>query len=157
MKSSLNKVNPNHKSQKSGLRGWGIALIIVGAIFSLIGLGSFFSSFGSFESPKYFWCCFIGLPMLGIGITLVKYSYLGKITRYIAGETAPPIKDAFNYLAENTQDGMKTIASNLKQGSNDQDEKTVEERLSKLDSLREKGVVTELEYKEQRDRILEDL
>ncbi|MFT5904723.1 MAG: hypothetical protein ACI9E1_000309 [Cryomorphaceae bacterium] len=95
--------------------------------------------------------------MLGIGVTLVKYSYLGKITRYIAGETAPPIKDTFSYLAENTQEGMKTIASNLKQGSNDQDEKTVEERLSNLDSLREKGIVTEVEYTEQRDRTLEDL
>jgi len=161
MKRSLNQINPEnkHQSQQGCLRGGGILLVIVGGIFALIGLGSFFSSFGSFEPPRYFWCAFVGLPMVGIGFSMLKFGYLGLFTRYVAKETAPPAKDTFNYLAEHTKEGVKTIAESIRGEATKpvQPVKTVEERLLKLQKLKENGLLNETEYNEQKQRILSDL
>jgi len=75
------------------LAGTGVLLIVVGA-------GSFFASFGSFEPPRYFWCCFIGMPLLPIGLATTKMGFWGSFTRYLSREVAPVQKDTFNYLAE---------------------------------------------------------
>ena len=66
------RINPQAHSQRTALRLLGGILVAVGGIFTLVGLTSFFSSFGSFESPDKFWCAFVGLPMLGFGVMLLK-------------------------------------------------------------------------------------
>jgi membrane protease subunit (stomatin/prohibitin family) len=40
---------------------------------------------------------FIGLPLIGIGTSMVRAGYLGPATRYIAGEVAPTLRDALGY------------------------------------------------------------
>jgi len=82
----------------------------------VIGLGSFFTSFGSFEPPRYFWCCFVGAPLLFAGLVISGFAFQGAIFRYQVGEVAPVAKDAFTYMAEGTQQGVKTVATAIGEG-----------------------------------------
>lgn len=98
------------------LRALGLILTLVGGVFTLVGLGSFFSAFGSFGTPRYFWCAFIGLPLIGLGTNLMRYGYLGAVTRYVANEVAPVAKDTINYLAEGTEEAMQKMGQAVGQG-----------------------------------------
>ena len=40
-----------------------------------------------------FWMAFIGLPMIGIGLAMLRAGYLGPASRYLAGEVAPTLRD----------------------------------------------------------------
>ena len=112
--SSLN--SPQQESIRRVLRRVGPIVVVVGALFTAIGLWSFFSSLGSFGPPKYFWCCFVGMPLGMFGLALCKFGYMGDVLRYMAGETAPVGKDTFNYMAEGTAPGVRTMASALREG-----------------------------------------
>ena len=114
--SEESKINPQHKELRAFLRVLGPAMVGIGFIFAAIGFISFFSSFGSFGPPRYFWCAFVGLPLLGFGSAICKFAYVGAVARYIAAETAPVGKDTFNYIAEGTQDGVRNISSAIKEG-----------------------------------------
>lgn len=105
----MDEMNSKQRQTRESLRSIGILVTAVGGVFTLIGLGSFFSAFGSFEPPRYFWCAFIGLPLIGLGTSLMRYGYMGAVTRYVAGEVAPVAKDTINYLADGTEDALQTI------------------------------------------------
>jgi hypothetical protein len=53
---------------------------------------------------------------MGVGGALCKFAFLGAVSRYVAGETAPVAKDTFNYLADGTKDGVRDIAGAIGQG-----------------------------------------
>lgn len=133
----------------------------VGLILILIGLISFFASFGSFGGPpKYFWCAFLGMPTLFVGVVMCQAGFIGTVQRYLAGETAPVAADTFNYTADAVRPGVKAVASAIRDGLKEEQAEgaeTVEARLLRLDGLRAKGLVTEKEYAEQRQRILADI
>ncbi len=105
----MDEMNNKQRQTRENLRSIGILVTAVGAIFTLVGLGSFFSAFGSFEPPRYFWCAFIGMPLIGLGTSLMRYGYMGAVTRYVAGEVAPVAKDTINYLADGTDGALQTI------------------------------------------------
>ncbi len=107
---------PRHEDTRAVLRTIGPLTALVGLIFTIIGLGSFFLSFGSGGFPSYFWCAFIGLPLLGIGVGICKFAFFGAVTRYIAGEAAPVAKDAFNYMAGSTTGGVRQVAQAIGEG-----------------------------------------
>jgi hypothetical protein len=65
-------------------------------LFMIVGYGSFFASFGSFEPPRFFWCAFVGMPLLFVGIVMCMFGYLGAFQRYVTGESAPVAKDVVN-------------------------------------------------------------
>lgn len=96
---------------RTALRVIGPFVLITGLLFTVIGLGSFFSSFGTFEPPRYFWCAIIGLPMTVFGLMLTNVGFLGAIVRYHSGEVAPVAKETFNYLAHGTREGVKAMTS----------------------------------------------
>lgn len=98
------------------LRGVGLAVLALGGWLTLIGVGSFFASFGSFESPRYFWCAFLGMPLLFVGGVMTMFGFLGAVNRYVAGESAPVAKDVVNYMGENVQPGVKSIAKAVTEG-----------------------------------------
>jgi hypothetical protein len=114
--SEESKIDPTHATTRAVLRTLGPIIVGIGLLFMLIGLGSFFSSFGSFEPPKYFWCAFVGMPLLFVGTVICMVGFLGSIARFIFGEAAPVQKDTFNYLAEGTQRGVKTLAAAIGEG-----------------------------------------
>jgi hypothetical protein len=109
-------LDPRHRDKRSALRVLGILLLVVGGCFMAVGLISFFSAFGGFEPPRLFWCCFVGMPLLAAGIALTKFGYMGAVGRYMAGEMAPVAKDTFNYMADGTQDGIRTVARAVGEG-----------------------------------------
>lgn len=97
------------------LRIAGPALVVIGAGFTIVGVSDFFMAFGTFEPPRYFWCAFVGLPLLGIGIHLSRLAYLGPMARYVGEETAPVGKDVINYMARGTEPAVRAVASALKE------------------------------------------
>ncbi len=109
-------IDPNHKDVRTVLRLVGPLVVGLGLIFAAIGIGSFFMSFGSFEPPRYFWCAFIGLPLIGLGSTICKFAFMGAVTRYTANEIAPVGKDVVNYMADGTKDAVRDIAGAIGEG-----------------------------------------
>lgn len=96
------------------LRVAGPAVAAIGLVFLLIGLGDFFMALGSFRPPRYFWCAFVGMPLLAGGVALTRFAYLGPLARYVAEETAPVGKDVINYMARGTEPAVRSVASALK-------------------------------------------
>ncbi|MCI0378685.1 MAG: zinc ribbon domain-containing protein [Gemmataceae bacterium] len=109
-------IDPQHSQQRSALRVLGPIVAGIGLILTIIGFASFFASFGDMTSPRYFWCAFVGLPILGIGIAICKAAFLGAITRYMANEVAPVGKDVVNYMAEGTKGAVRDIAGAVGEG-----------------------------------------
>jgi hypothetical protein len=62
-------------------------------------------------SPRFFWCAFVGMPILFVGTAICMFAFLGALTRYQAAEVAPVGKDTFNYLAKSTKEGVQTVAT----------------------------------------------
>jgi hypothetical protein len=105
-----------HRDMRSILRVIGPLIALVGLGFTIVGVASFFSAFGGGGRPDKFWCAFIGLPLLSVGIGICKFAYLGAIGRFVAGEAAPVAKDTFNYLAHGTKAGVKEVAQAVGEG-----------------------------------------
>jgi len=125
--------NDGYSQAKSGMRTLGPALTVIGAILTLIGIGSFFiamgssntfsplhpsQSFSDFQNqadslfqqhrqgqPKLFFLAFVGLPTLGVGITITKAGYLKEITQYAAKETSPAISTVVSTVRSAINDG----------------------------------------------------
>jgi hypothetical protein len=111
-----NLQSPQHNTIRKVLRIGGPCVGILGLFFMIVGLGSFFSSFGSFGPPRYFWCVFVGMPLLFVGLVMCKFGYMGAVYRYMAGETAPVAKDTINYVGERIQPGVKAVAKAVTEG-----------------------------------------
>jgi hypothetical protein len=112
----LKPSDPRHLETRSTLRVVGPCLFGAGVLFTLVGIGSFFASFGSFEPPHYFWCVFVGFPLLAVGGAITKVAFLGAVTRYLADEVAPVGKDVVNYMADGTKDAVRDLASAVSEG-----------------------------------------
>ena len=120
------RINPGHSGTRSLLRIIGPSVLVIGLMFMVVGLGSFFSSFGTFEPPRYFWCCLVGMPMIAVGMAISRFAFLGAVSRYVAGEVAPVGKDTFNYMATGTKDGVRAIAGAISEGLSGRDDQPVE-------------------------------
>jgi hypothetical protein len=82
---------------------------------------------------------------------------MGKVARYSAAELAPVAKDTFNYVAKESSEGVSSIAKSIKQGPQNSDVSSIEIRIAKLDHLRQKDIINDEDYEEQKDRILSEL
>lgn len=107
---------PKHRGTRSFLRIAGLSVTAVGLIFLIIGLISFFSAFGTGGSPRLFWCCFVGLPLLFFGGVMCMFGFMGAVARYTAAEQVPVATDAISDLADGTQDAVKTVARAVAEG-----------------------------------------
>ena len=114
--SDEDKIDPGHDGVRRALRVVGPLVALVGLGFTAVGMISFFSSFGTFEFPRYFWCAFVGLPLLAVGGAISQMAYLGSIARYVAGEAAPVGKDTFNYMARGTAPAARDFAREVSRG-----------------------------------------
>jgi hypothetical protein len=108
--------SPEHSKIRTVLRVGGPTIAVVGLIFMIVGAGSFFASFGGFESPRFFWCFFAGMPLLFVGLAMSMFGYLAAFQRYVAEESAPVMKDVANYMGENIQPGVKAVAKAVAEG-----------------------------------------
>ena len=108
--------SPHHATIRTVLRVGGPLIAAAGLIFMIVGIGNFFSSFGTFEPPRLFWCIFAGMPLLFVGLVMCMFGFMGAFHRYVAGESAPVAKDVVNYLGENTQPGVRAAAKAITEG-----------------------------------------
>ena len=74
-------LDPGHNDIRDLLRVVGPAVLAVGVLFMIIGVGNFFASFGTFQPPRYFWCAFVGIPLMGVGMAICKFAFIGAVTR----------------------------------------------------------------------------
>jgi hypothetical protein len=108
-----------HSSIRIILCVGGPAIAGAGLVFMIIGIGSFFTAFtaaASSEFPRYFWCAFVGIPLLFIGSGMCMFGFMGTVQRYVAGESAPVAKDVVNYMGENIQPGVKAVTKAVTEG-----------------------------------------
>jgi hypothetical protein len=56
------------------------------------------------------------MSLLFVGVAMCSFAFQGAILRYQAGEVAPVAKDTFNYMAEGTREGVKTVATAIGEG-----------------------------------------
>jgi len=111
--------NPGHHNQDSirnTLRAIGPFVLGAGVIMVAIGFISFFAAFGSFGPPRYFWCAFVGMPLIAIGASLSRLGYMGAVGRYVAGEVAPVAKDTINYMAEGSTETIRHVSEAISEG-----------------------------------------
>ncbi len=109
-------IDPEHKQWRKILQILGPVVLGIGGLLTLVGLVSFFASFGSFGIPRYFWCAFVGIPLMGLGSTICKFAFMGTVSRYMANEVAPVSKDVVNYMADGTKDAVRDVAAAIGEG-----------------------------------------
>jgi hypothetical protein len=109
--------SPRHSGVRRFLRIGGPLVLAVGGLFELVGFGSFFTSMVHPSGPPVlFFCAFIGLPLMFVGSVMCMFGFIGAFSRYIAAEQAPVAKDTFNYMADGTQEAVRTVARAAAQG-----------------------------------------
>lgn len=108
--------SPKHVQTRSFLRLIGPLILLTGIVLTLIGMASFFMAFGSFSPPRFFWCAFLGLPLIVIGAGICQFAFMGAVTRYVAGEVTPVGKDVFNDVAHGTKDAVRDLAAAVGSG-----------------------------------------
>jgi hypothetical protein len=88
-------IDPRHSTKRAALVILGPTVAAIGLLFTVIGFGSIF-----FSASRYFWCAFVGLPLLVVGVAL----------------STLVLKDMFNYMAKGTKGGVKTTAQAIGEG-----------------------------------------
>ena len=110
-------MDPQHAKKRKTCRTLGIILLTIGGIFTALGVGGFIISIAiSVPVPFLIIFAFLGMPLLFVGTILTAYGFMGAVARYSAGEMAPVATDTFNYMANETQDGVKTLTAAIGQG-----------------------------------------
>jgi hypothetical protein len=107
---------PKHSTTKTVLRVLGPLIAFIGLMLIVLGVGNLLSTAGTPEPPRYFWLVFVGMPVLFVGIVLCMLGFFGSFTGYVLGEAAPVQKDAFNYFATGTTEGVRAMAGALGEG-----------------------------------------
>jgi hypothetical protein len=111
----LDPSNPKHAEFRLMLRLAGPSIAAVGLVFLAIGLINFFWSFGH-EPPRLFWCAFVGGPIFMVGLIITKFAFMGAVSRYMANEVSPVGKDVANYMAHDTKESVRDLASAVAEG-----------------------------------------
>lgn len=106
------KIDPKHSGRRRFFRVVGPLTALTGVVLVGVSIATFFSG----DAFAYTWCPFVGMPLIFIGGVMSMFGYAGAVARYQAAEIAPVGKDAFNYMARGTADGVKTMASALGAG-----------------------------------------
>lgn len=108
----MNEQQQKHQRTKRVLKIVGAVVAVCGLALAVTGLADFFSSFGSGDPPKLFWCAFVGFPMLAIGVALLLFGFRKEIARYVKNEATP----IFNEAAREIRPGVSDMASAARQG-----------------------------------------
>ncbi len=90
------KINPGHEKTRKKLRIAGISCIVAAIPLMCIP--------------------FVGFPLMFAGLVMTIFGFAGKMARYQAAEMAPVQKDTLNYMANGTQEGIKTVGKAVGEG-----------------------------------------
>jgi hypothetical protein len=128
------RIDPGHSAKRNGISLVSVVMFVVGLSFLAYGVLQFSSGF--FRPSSEFFadpnrvmdedrrsgftgilCMFVGMVGLMFGARGLFYARMGSVLRYTAAETAPVAKDTFNYLADETQEGVEKVASAITKGA----------------------------------------
>lgn len=139
------------------LRFLGVVLLLAGVIFAIIGLVDFFAAFnGNSGPPTKFWCAFVGLPLIGIGVSCLKAGYLRTIGKYVAGESVPIVTESARHVVRGLQPELQEYRrGGSPAGSSTPTNAVV--RLKELEQLKQKNLISKAEYEEKRRQIINKL
>ena len=56
------------------------------------------------------------MPFLDTGSAMTRAGYAADVAKYVCREMAPVTSEKFNYIAEETQEGVETIAKAVQRG-----------------------------------------
>lgn len=101
-----------HRQTKTILKILGVIFATGGLICAIIGFADFFRAFGGEGMPKLFFLCFIGFPMLFVGIVCLTFGFRKEITRYVKNESVPVINEA----GEELQPAVRAVTRAVKEG-----------------------------------------
>lgn len=111
------QINPGHEKVRSTMRIVGPLLALVGLACIVVAMVDFFGAFNSFDrGPRLFWLAFLGMPLLFVGVSLCMFAFMGAVTRFAAQEQAPVAADTFNYMADETREGVRAVAGAVREG-----------------------------------------
>jgi hypothetical protein len=111
------KIDPGHQKVLKVLRTVGPILLVLGGLCTLVAFIDLVRVMMDISDwPRFFWLFFVGGPLIFLGSALTSTGYAGRIARFHAAQYAPGAKDTFNYMAEGTQDGIKTVARSVAEG-----------------------------------------
>ena len=97
-------MNQNHEQKKKKVKRIGKILLVIGGIFTVVGIGSFFMAFAGGGFPSLFFLAFIGFPMVGFGGMLTSVGYKREITKYMKDESMPIVKETYQDLRPELKD-----------------------------------------------------
>ena len=106
--------NEKYQKMKKKAKTFGTIFLVIGLIIDVLGLASFFIAFTRGGFPTLFPLLFIGFPLTGLGIYLLKASAVGTIFGYYSSQTAPIAKDVANYMLEETREELKKTVDYIK-------------------------------------------
>ena len=111
-------INAGHSKIRRTLRIAGPIMLSVGGLCVAIALFDVIRVIitDSFEPPKLAALFFVGGPLLVAGFGVTSFAFMGAVARFQAGEVAPVAKDTFNYMADGTQEGIKTVGKAVGEG-----------------------------------------
>ena len=108
--------SPQHSNIRGILRVGGLVVAGLGLFFTLVGVGSFFAAFGSFEPPRYFSCASsVSADLRWRGNVHVRSPGCLPTIR-CGADFSPVAKDVFNYMGENVQPGIKAVTKAAAEG-----------------------------------------
>jgi hypothetical protein len=110
------KISPDSSGIRNFCRVAGPISLGIAGILIATAIINFTIAFGGTKPPTLFWCFPLAFPFLIAGAIMTNFGYMGKIARYHASQMAPVAKDTFNYMADGTADGIKTMASAIGEG-----------------------------------------
>jgi len=106
-------VTQRHIQIRNTLRVAGPIILLIGLIFVISAVVSLVTSNGE---PRFAWLAFVGMPLMFVGGVMTLHGFMGALARYSMREGAPVSAQTFNYMADETQDGIKTTAAALGSG-----------------------------------------
>jgi ribosomal protein L40E len=89
MQNPLHEIEPQAHPAQALLRLFGPLLMGLGAVLTVIGIFSYFSSLRTLKPPRYLWGVMVGLPLVGIGASFGNFGRDGEILRSLAEEVSP--------------------------------------------------------------------
>jgi hypothetical protein len=117
------QIDPGHTGKRRVLRIIGPVVLLLGIMLTAIGFLTVVMG-DPFDHPGMAALPFIGMPLMFVGAVCSMMGFMGAVARYQANEYAPIAKDTFNYIAEETQDGVRTVASAIGEGLRGETRKT---------------------------------
>lgn len=105
----------NHQKTKKQLKVIGIILVSIGGVCAIIGFVDFFIAMANMSQPTMFFLLFIGIPLLGIGGSILGFAFRSEIMRYNKNESVPIINEA----SDEMKPTFRNVASAVKESMNE--------------------------------------